>query len=71
MHKEAEGLASKGVIVDDLVGFGSTIEEATRDDYKNLWAFLEQCKVSNLVLNGEILHLRKTEVPFIGHVTSN
>ena len=43
---------------------------AIKDHDENLLKFLEHCDQTNVKLNTEKLQLRKTEVPFIGHVAS-
>ena len=43
---------------------------AIKDHDENLLKFLEHCDQRNVKLNTEKLQLRKTEVPFIGHVAS-
>ena len=54
-----------------IVGCGTTIEEATADHDKVRVKFLERCKERGVKLNMDKLHLRHTEVTFIGHVTTN
>ena len=54
-----------------IVGCGTTIEEATADHDKVRVKFLERCKERGVKLNMDKLHLRHTEVPFIGHVATD
>ena len=70
MHKVTEGLKGVEVIADDfvVVGFGDSIQDATKDHNSNLEAFLEHCTVKHLKLNNKKLRLRLQEVPFISHV---
>ena len=73
MHEIVEGLTGVEVVVDDFlaVGFGDYMEQTTRNHEENLLAFLRKCGEENLVLNLEKLHLRKTSVPFIGHMSTS
>lgn len=68
MHERIEGLSGIEVVV---IGCGSTLEEATVDHDKVLMAFLEHCKEQGVKLNMDKLNLRKTEVPFIGHIATD
>lgn len=72
MHELIEGIPNVEVVADDfvVVGYGTTKEEATKDHDKNLCAFLQRCESKGLKLNIDKLQLRKTEVPFIGHVAT-
>lgn len=72
MHELIEGMSNIEVVADDfvVVGFGQTHEEATRDHDATLKAFLELCESRGLKLNIDKLELRRTEVPFIGHVAT-
>ena len=72
MHELIEGIAGVEVVADDfaVIGCGSTMEAAIKDHDENLLRFLERCDKRNVKLNTEKLQLRKTEVPFIGHVAS-
>ena len=68
MHEVIEGLQGVEVVADEyvVVGFGNTLEEATRDHDRNLYAVLQCCLERNL--NDKKMKLRRQEVPFIGHV---
>lgn len=54
-----------------VVGFGEGQEEATGDHDCNLDKFLQRCAARNVKLNRKKVQLRKTEVPFIGHVATD
>ena len=41
------------------------------DHDKNLLSFLDRCKENNVVLSQKKMQLRKSEVPFIGHVATD
>ena len=73
MHEIVEELTGVEVVADDflVVEFGDDMEQATRNHDENLLAFLRKCEEENLVLNLEKLHLRKTSVPFIGHIATS
>ena len=73
MHEVTEGLKGVEVIADDfvVVGFGDSIEDASKDHDGNLEAFLECCAVKHLKLNDKKLRLRLHEVPFIGHAATS
>ena len=72
MHEVIEGLQGVEAVADDLVvvGFGDTMEVASRDHDQNLDAVLQRCKERDLKLNDKKIRLRLTEVPFIGHVAT-
>ena len=72
MHEITEGLHGVEVVADDfvVVGFGSTLKQATHDHDRKLEAFLQHCQERNLKLNDDKLKLRLQEVPFIGHVAT-
>ena len=67
-----EGLQGVEVVVDDLVlvGFGDTMEVASRGHDQNLDAVLQRYKERDLKLNDKKVRLRLTEVPFIDHVAT-
>ena len=73
MHELVEGMTGIEIEADDfiIVGCGTTTEEATADHHKVLEKFLKPCKERGVKLNTDKLNLRKTEVPFIGHVATN
>ena len=72
MHELIEGVPHVEVVADDfvVVGYGETLEQATRDHDKTLQVFLQLCQERGLKLNTEKLKLRQTEVSFIGHVAT-
>ncbi len=72
MHELIEGMPQVEVIADYFVviGKGSTLEEASKDQDHHLLAFLRLCNERGLKLNTEKLNLRQQEVSFIGHVAT-
>ena len=72
-HELAEGLDGVEVVADDFlcIGFGATVEEATRDHDVNMRALLERARVCHLVLNPDKVKLRSKSVPFIGHILTD
>ena len=72
MHQLIEGLQGVEVVADDFVviGFGDTLEEAVKDHDQNLDAVLRRCAARGIKLNSSKVRLRRQEVPFIGHVTT-
>ena len=72
MHELIEGMPHVEVVADDfvIVGYGETLEQATRDHDQNLMGFLQLCQDRGLKLNIEKLTLKQTEVSFIGHVAT-
>ena len=75
MHEVVEGLVGVEVVADDflVVGYGDTIEQATKNHDENLVAFLRRYDKENLVhvLNADKLHFRQTSQPFCGHVATD
>ena len=67
MHQLIEVVADNFVVV----GFGDTCEENVKDHNKNLEDFLQRCEARGIQLNSSKVNLRKTEVPFIGHVATD
>ncbi len=67
-----EGLQGIFNIADDIlcVGYGETLEEATKDHDKNLEKLLQRCRDVNLKLNKKKAKLRLTEVKYVGHIVS-
>ena len=72
-HEVVEGLKGVEGVADDFlcIGFGDTIEEATRDHDANLRALLERARTCHLVLNPDKVQLRSKSVPFIGHILTD
>ena len=73
IHELIEGLQGVEVVADDfvVVGFGDTVQEATRDHDRNLEAFLHRCAAKGVKLNSDKIKLRQSEVPFIGHIATS
>ena len=73
MHQLIEGLQGVEVVADDfvVVGFGDTLDEAVKDHDQNLDAVLRRCAARGIKLNSSKVRLRRQEVPFIGHVTTD
>ena len=69
MHELIECLSGTEVVADDFIvaGFGHTLEEAFRDNNKNLVAFLQRCSALGVKLAVEKHQLCLEEVPLIGH----
>ena len=72
MHEVFEGLPGIEVVADDFVavGFGETLEQASRNHDDHLEGFLQRCDKKNLKLNDKKIKLRIQEVPFIGHLAT-
>ena len=72
-HLLIEGLEGTEVIADDFLvyGKGVTIKEATKNHDRCLQAFLDRCRQAGVILSKSKLQLRKSTVPFIGHVASD
>ena len=72
LHEKLEGLPGVAVIRDDILmmGYGENEVEANRNHDENLTRLLEQARKANLRLNSSKLNLRKTEVKFMGHLTT-
>ena len=51
-----------------IIGQGDTDEKADLDHNQNLRNLLDRCRVRNIKLNKEKLHLKYCGVSFIGHV---
>ena len=73
MHELIEGLTGVEVIADDfvVVGYGDSLQAASKDHDKSLSAFLQRCEERGVRLNADKLQLRMREVPFIGHVATS
>uniref|UniRef100_A0A8C5QD11 Gypsy retrotransposon integrase-like protein 1 n=1 Tax=Leptobrachium leishanense TaxID=445787 RepID=A0A8C5QD11_9ANUR len=72
LNHALEGLPGIRVIADDIliVGEGETDVEAIKDHDQKLRKLLDRCRERQLKLNPEKFQLRKTEVPYIGHLLS-
>ena len=51
-----------------IIGQGDTDEKADLDHNQNLRNLLDRCRVRNIKLNKDKLHLKYSGVSFIGHV---
>ena len=73
MHELIEGLNGVEVIADDfvVVGYGDSLQAASKDHDKSLSVFLQRCEERGVHLNIDKLKLRMREVPFIGHVATS
>ena len=75
MREVVDGLVGVQVVAEDflVVGYGDTIEQATKYHDENLVAFLRRCDMykENLVLNTDKLNLRQLSIPFIGHAATD
>jgi len=72
MHELIEGFQGIEVVADDsiVVGFGKMKQSAAHDHDINLKAFLRHCEERGVKLNVRKVQLRKSEVPFIGHIAN-
>ena len=61
------------VLRDDIlvVGNGETLDEANKNHDENLVRLLDSARQVNLCLNSSKLHLRKSEVRFMGHLITS
>ena len=73
MYDLIHGLWGVEVVADDfvVVGFGDTLEIASRDHDKNLEQFIHRCAERGVKQNSDKVKLRSSEVPFIGHVATD
>ena len=73
MHELIERLNGVEVIADDfvVVGYGDSLQAASKDHDKSLSVFLQRCEERGVRLNIDKLKLRMREVPFIGHVATS
>lgn len=71
MHELIEGLNGVEVIADDflVVGYGDSLQAASKDHDKSLSAFLQRCEERGICLNGN--KFRMKEVLFTGHVATS
>ena len=53
------------------MGNGETLDEANKNHDENLVRLLDRARQVNLRLNSSKLHLRKSEVRFIGHLITS
>lgn len=69
-HELIEGLNGVEIIADGfvVVGYGESLQAASKDHDKSLSAFLQRCEER---LNRDKLQLKVREVPFISHVATS
>uniref|UniRef100_A0AAY4BGI3 ribonuclease H n=1 Tax=Denticeps clupeoides TaxID=299321 RepID=A0AAY4BGI3_9TELE len=69
-EKTLEGLQGIYVIADDILitGEGETWEKANQDHDNKLRALLNRCREKSIKLNVKKFQLRRSEVPYIGHL---
>uniref|UniRef100_A0A8C5PGJ5 ribonuclease H n=1 Tax=Leptobrachium leishanense TaxID=445787 RepID=A0A8C5PGJ5_9ANUR len=65
-----EGLQGVRIIADDILIVGDTEVEAIQDHDQKLRNLPDRCRDRHIKLNPEKFQLRKTEVPYIGHLLS-
>ena len=72
-HELIEGLNGVEIIADGfvVVGYGESLQAASKDHDKSLSAFLQRCEERGIHLNRDKLQLKVREVPFIGHVATS
>ena len=72
-HQVVEGLPGVLTIHDDILVFGEgdTYEEAHQDHDRKLESLMKRCQERNVKLNKEKMKLRRSEVPYIGHVLTD
>ena len=72
-HQAVEGLPGVNSIHDDILVFGegNTVGEASLNHDRNLHALLQRCRERNITLNQEKVQLRRTKVPFMGHLITS
>ncbi|XP_028839495.1 uncharacterized protein K02A2.6-like isoform X3 [Denticeps clupeoides] len=70
LSQALEGLQGIYVIADDILitGEGETWEKANQDHDDKLRALLNRCREKSIKLNVEKFQLRRSEVPYIGHL---
>ena len=72
-HQIVHGLPGVLAIHDDILlyGEGDTFEQAENDHDVKLHRLMQRCRDCNVKLNAEKVRLRRSEVPFIGHVLTD
>ena len=70
MHEFVEDLEGVEVIVDDflIAGFGNSDREVNNSLERHERAFLEKCRLRNLILNRAKVKRRQSSVKFVGHL---
>ena len=73
LQEKLDGLPGVIVLRDDIlvVGNGETLDEANKNHDENLVQLLDRARQVNLRLNSSKLHLRKSEVRFMGHLITS
>ena len=73
LQEKLNGLPGVIVLRDDIlvVGNGETLDEANKNHDENLVRLLDRARQVNLRLNSSKLHLRKSEVRFMGHLITS
>ena len=69
-HEPLEGLAGVVNKADDILVFGSSIEEAEKDHDINLWNLMLRCRDVNLKLNPKKFQFKVKKVTWMGHLLS-
>ena len=72
LHEALEGLEGVQAVADDILifGEGDTPEEAAMDHDTRLRALLKRCRAKGIKLNKDKVQLRKSQVPYLGHILS-
>lgn len=72
-HQVLEGIPGVLTIHDDILfyGEGNTYEEAHRDHDEKLKKLMLRCQERNVKLNKEKMRLRRSEVPYVGHLLTD
>ncbi|KYO21202.1 hypothetical protein Y1Q_0001473 [Alligator mississippiensis] len=69
LNQELEGLPGIKIVADDILIIGEEDkEEAIHDHDAKLQQLLNRCQERNIKLNADKIQLRRTEVPYIGHL---
>ncbi len=67
------GLDGVRTVADDILitGNGATIEDAITDHDRKLEMLLDRCRSRHIKLNSEKIVLKKTSMPYIGHILTS
>ena len=73
LDQAIEGLEGVSTVADDIliIGVGETLEEAAEDHDQKMVALLKRCRESNVKLNKDKMELKKTSMPYIGHLLTS
>lgn len=74
LDQAIDGLDGVRTVADDILitGNGATMEDAIQDHDKKLKKLFECCRAKQIKLNRDKIELKKTSMPYIGHIlTSN